>query len=156
MFLNQYNLAVAATLYNLSKGTKISITLDAQSAANYLSFLAINRYYINNNQQLKETLLNFLLLRRSHTRESIAVEVLQVIKHTNTTQKLLAITCDNASNNSTLTQSIQHKLLDKDIAQSPSKNLILCLAYIINLIMQDIIYYLKLLDFIKINNNKTL
>jgi hypothetical protein len=60
-------------------------------------------------------LLDFIPMRRSHTEVSIAIEVLQALRATNTTQKLLAITCDNASNNSTLTHSVESKLLEERI-----------------------------------------
>ena len=52
-------------------------------------------------------------MRRRHTRVSIAIEVLQVLKATNTTKKLIAITCNNASNNSTLLHSIETNLREE-------------------------------------------
>jgi hypothetical protein len=83
-------------------------------------------------------------MRGSHTGVSMAIEVLQALRATNTTQKLLAITCDNASNNSTLTRSVESKLLEERIIWSPKENTVPCLAHIINLVVQDIIYHLKL------------
>lgn len=144
MFQQQFNIAVAELLSDLGQGTKISVALDAQSTNNHLSFLAIKGYYINDHQQLQEKLLDFIPIRGRHTRSSIATKVLKVLSNTYTQKRLLAITYNNASNNTTLVQTIHLKLQDEGIAWSPTKNTIPCLAYIINLVVQDIIKYLRL------------
>jgi hypothetical protein len=95
-------------------------------------------------------------MRGRHSGESMAGEVLQVLKDTKTTRKLLAITCDNASNNSTLTQSVQHKLLEESVTWNATENTVPCLAHVINLVVQDIIHHLKLSDFIEVENGETL
>ena len=100
-------------LKDLSKRTKISIALNAQTRSNYYSFLAIKGYFILDNWQLKEKLLNFRLMRRQYTGSSIAKEVFQMLVLTGTLKRLLRITCNNASNNSTLLQSLQSKLKEE-------------------------------------------
>ena len=52
-------------------------------------------------------------MRRRHTRVSIAIEVLQVLKATNIIKKLLAITYNNTSNNSTLLYSVKTNLREE-------------------------------------------
>ena len=131
--------AKAALLDDLSRVTRISIALDAQSTNNYLSFLVIKVYYINKKQQLQNKLIEFIPIRRRHTRASIATEVVRVLTSTNTKQQLLAITCNSASNNGTLTTTLKDRLEEKDIAQSSKKNAIPYLTYIINLVVQDVI-----------------
>ena len=144
IFQDQYSKAAANLLSDLGEGTKLSIALDAWSASNHLSFLAIKGYYINTQWELQEKLLDFIPIRGSHTGRSMAKELLRVLSETNTTQRLLCITCDNASNNSTLTQSIESELGQKGIKWRQSENSIPCLAHIINLVVQDIIQHLKL------------
>jgi hypothetical protein len=144
LFQNQFKAAEASLLQDLGKDTKLSIALDAWTASNHLAFLAVKGYYINNNWQLRETLLDFIPMRGRHTGVSMAREVLHVLKATDTTKKLLAITCDNAGNNSTLSRSIQTNLQQEAYNWSSKENTIPCLAHIINLVVQDIIYHLKL------------
>jgi hypothetical protein len=106
IFQDQFRAAEAALLRDLGKDTKLSIALDAWTASNHFSLLAIKRYYINNDWRLREVLLDSILMRGKHTGVSMAREVLQVLKATNTTKKLLAVTCANASNNSTLSRTL--------------------------------------------------
>jgi hypothetical protein len=49
-------------------------------------------------------------MHRKHTSASIAEEVIKVLSRTNTTNQLLGLTCDNASNNSVLSQSLEENL----------------------------------------------
>lgn len=83
-------------------------------------------------------------MRGSHTGVSMATEVVAVLKATNKIRQLLAVTCDNAANNGTLTRSLEQKLRDDRIRWSSKENTIPCLAHIINLVVQDIIQALKI------------
>jgi hypothetical protein len=58
--------------------------------------------------------------------------------------RLLAITCDNAGNNGILASYLEETLENDGIVWSVKENIILCVAYIINLVVQDIILHLKL------------
>lgn len=131
-------------LNDLGKTTKISIALDGWSANNHLSFLAIKAYYITDSWQAKEKLLDFIPIRGSHTGSSMAAELLQVLSNTDTQQRLLAITADNAGNNGTLRTTIEQTLRQKDITWKAEENTIPCLAHVINLVVQDIIRHLRL------------
>jgi hypothetical protein len=144
IFKSQFLDAKAALLQDLDKDTTISIALDAWTGANHLSFLAIKGYYINAYWQLKEKLLDFIPMRGKHTGVSMAKEVLKVLKAFNKTKKLLAITCDNASNNSTLSRTLESSLKEETYPWNSRENTIPCLAHIINLVVQDIIQHLKL------------
>jgi hypothetical protein len=144
LFQQQYETARESLLHDLGRTTKISIALDAWSANNHLSFLAIKGYYISNNWKLQDRLLDFIPVRGRHTGTSMAVEVLQVLTNTNTKRRLLATTCDNAGNNGTLTTNPQSKLQEEHINWVAKENTVPCLAHIINLVVQDIIQHLKL------------
>jgi hypothetical protein len=156
MFDDQLQHARAAILHDIGTKTRLSIALDAWSAANHLSFLAINGYYINDQWELKEVLLDFLPLRGSHTGYSMAHEVVHVLKDLSATRRLLAVTCDNASNNGTLAKGIGERLLRDDIDWSPKENTIPCLAHVVNLVVQDIITHLKLADYMELPDGSTL
>lgn len=144
MIQEQFKNTKNSLLEDVGKETRISIALDAWSASNHLSFLAIKSYYIAADWELKETLLDFIPMRGSHTGVSMATEVVAVLKATNKIRQLLAVTCDNAANNGTLTRSLEQKLRDDRIRWSSKENTIPCLAHIINLVVQDIIQALKI------------
>lgn len=133
-------------LKDLRKSTKVSITLNTQTRNNYYSFLAIKGYFILDNQQLKKKLLNIILIYRQYTGFSIAKEVFQILILIGTLKRLLRITYNNTSNNSTLLQSLQSKLKEEGYLQKAIENTVSYLAYIINLVVQDIIVYLKLIS----------
>ena len=61
-------------------------------------------------------MIEFIPIRGRYTRASIVIEEVQVLTSTNTKQQLLAITCNSASNNSTLTTTLKDRLEEKDIA----------------------------------------
>jgi hypothetical protein len=115
LFYKQYTEATAILLSNLKENTKISIALNAWTSNNHLSFLAIKGYYINNSWQLREKLLDFIPMHRKHTGASIAKEVIKVLGRTNTTNQLLGLTCDNASNNSVLSQLLEENLKKQNL-----------------------------------------
>ncbi|KAJ8115409.1 hypothetical protein OPT61_g2929 [Boeremia exigua] len=83
-------------------------------------------------------------MRGKHTGVSMAQQVLQVLQATQTTKRLLGITCDNASNNSALSQTLQLQLQQEGVVWRSKENTIPCLAHIINLVVQDIIRHLRL------------
>ena len=74
----------------------------------------------------------------------MAKEVLKVLKSTGLTNRLLGLTSDNASNNGTLSRSLESRLADEGHTWPALENTIPCLAHIINLVVQDILLHLKL------------
>jgi hypothetical protein len=144
MFEKQFDIAHAAILKDLEPLSKISISLDGWSAANHLGFLAVKGYYINQDWVLCERLLDFIPLRGRHTGSSMAADLMIVLSNTKTESNLLAITSDNASNNGTLTKTLQEKLAYKGISWNRKENSIPCMAHVINLVVQDIIHNLQL------------
>lgn len=156
LFVDKYNKAKATLLNDLPKHTKISIALDAWTSSNHLSFLAIKGYYINTRWKLQDKLLDFIPMRGSHTGEAMAKEVIQVLTAANIKHQLLAVTCDNAGNNGTLTRSLQKLLQEQGCEWRAQENTIPCLAHIINLVVQEIIAHLKLAASDAMENGQTL
>ena len=95
-------------------------------------------------------------MRGSHTGEAIAKEVIQVLTAANIKHQLLAVTCDNAGNNGTLTRSLQKLLQEQGCEWRAQENTIPCLAHIINLVVQEIIAHLKLAASDAMENGQTL
>jgi hypothetical protein len=144
LFEKQFTEAAATLLHDLGTNTKISIALDAWTSNNHLSFLAVKGYYINNSWQLCEKLLDFIPMRGKHSGASMAEEVIRVLINTKTTHQLLGLTCDNASNNNVLSRLLEESLEKQGFTWSAKENTIPCLAHVIDLVVQDIILYLKL------------
>lgn len=74
----------------------------------------------------------------------MATEVLRTLNRHKSLRRFLAITCDNAANNKTLTSDLSAQLLLEGVRWEPLENTIPCLAHIINLMVQDIIKFLRL------------
>jgi hypothetical protein len=144
LFQAQFDAAAARLLQDLGQATKLSLAFDGWTAGNHLGFLAVKGYYVNDNWQLREVLLDFVPLRGRHSGVSLASTILQVLRSTRTTKRLLAITCDNASNNATLSTTLETLLEDEGVRWSSKENRLPCLAHIINLVVQDIISHLQL------------
>jgi hypothetical protein len=115
MFHERSDAAKRSILSDINKITKILLALDAWTANNYLCFLAIKVYFINDKWQLVERLLDFIPMRGSHTGEAIAKEVHNLLIFINTKHRLLGITCDNASNNGTLATHLEIQLDEDEI-----------------------------------------
>jgi hypothetical protein len=81
MFHERSNAVKRSILLDINKITKILLALDAWTANNYLCFLAIKVYFINDKWQLVERLLDFIPMRGSHTGEAIAKEVHNLLRN---------------------------------------------------------------------------
>ena len=89
-------------LHDLSSLYKISLALDCWTSSNNHAFLAITDYFITDNWHYCEVLLAFKSLCDKHTEAKLSSYVMKTLCFHNITKQLLAITADNAKNNSTL------------------------------------------------------
>ena len=98
--------------------------------------MAITGYFIDVNWRYREVLLGFEHLQGTHTGESLAGVLEGVLKRHDISDRILAITTDNASNNNTLTKYLQHALgLGSFCAKHGH---LLCLAYVIQLLLKEL------------------
>lgn len=95
---------------HLPSNAKISIALDCWTSPFQQAFMAITGYFIDDSWSFREVLLAFEPLHGSHTGANLGRILLQVLEKYNLTQRVLAITTDNASNNATLVQFINRML----------------------------------------------
>jgi hypothetical protein len=79
--------------------SKISITCDLWTSKNILSFLGITAHWLNQDFVPESSLLAFKYFKGRHTGERICKQLLAELNNYGITEKLLGITCDNASNN---------------------------------------------------------
>ena len=120
---------------NIESNGTFSLIFDLWTSNNQDAFFGIILSYINSDFKLKYKLIGFEHLTESHTAEYIYNEFLQILKSYKflniTSNNILSITRDNASNNNKFLSILRKK--------NNSINDIRCSAHIINIIVQDIL-----------------
>ncbi len=82
--------------------SKFSVTCNVWTSKNQLSFFGFTIHYVNDDWQMKEELLAFKFLEGEHDGESLSVAFINILEDFGIADRLLAVTADNASNNSTM------------------------------------------------------
>ncbi len=118
---------------DLGSTTKVSLAVDCWSSPNRHSFIAVLAYYVSEDWKYREVLLGFEPVSGSHTGQNLARIVEGVVMQFNLTDRLLAITCDNASNNSTMCRALEDALRSQDVDWSADAMKVSCLAHVLNL-----------------------
>ena len=85
-----------------SFNSKFSITCDVWTSQNQLSFIGFTVHFIDDEWHVQERSLAFKLLEVEHDGKSLANAFLDVLTDFELTYRLLGVTADNASNNSTM------------------------------------------------------
>ena len=93
--------------------SNISLTLNIQTLPNYIMFLSIKVYFINQNGKLQNLLIAFRMLLEPYTSKNITSIVIATIEFYNITSYIIYTTINNALNNNTFIQHF-YNYLDKD------------------------------------------
>lgn len=135
-------------LSKLPDSGRMSIAVDCWTSPDQKAFLALTGYFLTEDMDYHEVLLGFRPVAGSHTGENLAEIVLEVLQKHHLTHRLLGVTTDNASNNSTMFSAIASELraqlsqgtylhnaiVDSDLAKIiRSQHHIPCLAHVIQL-----------------------
>lgn len=102
--------AHAGLIKQIPGDAKVSLAVDAWSTPDRKAFLATTLYFITDDWQYVEVLLAFQPLREKHDGETLATTVLGALQKFDLTNRILAWTTDNASNNSTMVAAINKKV----------------------------------------------
>ncbi|OCB88219.1 hypothetical protein A7U60_g4624 [Sanghuangporus baumii] len=113
--------------------SKVALSLDAWTSSNGYAFLAIVIHYISNEWDLQEQLIAFEEIKGRHTGDNIGAIVLRVLDQYNLVSKLIAINCDNASNNDTMVSYLETQLFERGIEFSAEKARMRCMPHTIHL-----------------------
>ncbi|XP_078436357.1 putative transcriptional regulator tpeD [Wolffia australiana] len=124
---------------------RVSITLDCWTSANRISFIGLTVHWIDTDWKLCECVLAIRQLEGSHTGECLSEIVLEVLAEFKLSEKLCAITTDNASNNTTMMAILERELRPVN-ARFTAKRHVLCIAHVINLVMQAGLKALNVID----------
>jgi hypothetical protein len=95
--------------------SKLSLTMDCWTSKNQHSFLGITVHYIDSSWTIRSSLLDFVPVNGPHTGENLAACLFSVLEDFKISEKIVAITTDNASNNDTMLASLGDLLLAKGI-----------------------------------------
>jgi hypothetical protein len=121
--------------------SKFSITCDIWTSKNQLSFFGFTIHYIDNDWKLQESLLAFKFLEGEHDGFNLAEYLVEVLEEFGITDRLLGITADNASNNSTMISHLDEyfKKSYPDAGFNGIWNQVECMAHVLNLGAQEIL-----------------
>jgi hypothetical protein len=129
----------------LESVSKFALTHDDWSSPNHLPFMAVVAYYITPSWELKEILVGFEQINGLHNGVNLARTLLGAFSSdVNITRKILSVTSDNASNNTTMAQEIGRLAHKVGIEWDAEQRKIPCLAHVIQLVVKDIVDCLKI------------
>jgi hypothetical protein len=129
----RYDEAESLLLPGLGERTNVSLALDAWSSTNGYKFLGITCHYLSEDWKLMEVLLSFEEIQGSHTGWNLVQIIEKLLQRHNLMHRLLAVTADNASNNSTMRRSLEQALESRSINWNAEAMTVNCLAHVLNL-----------------------
>lgn len=130
-------------LQKLPSGAKLSLALDCWTSPFRQTFMAITGYFLDEDWEYHEILLGFEHLHGSRTGANLSEALFQLLQEHQITDRVLAVTTDNASNNVTLMASV-HEAIES--LQSSNDVVIIrvpCIAHVIQLSLKDLLGKMK-------------
>ncbi|KAG2000826.1 hypothetical protein GB937_010790 [Aspergillus fischeri] len=123
----------------LPTGAKLSIALDCWTSPFRQAFMAVTGYFINEDWNYHEILLGFEPLHGTHTGVNLSSVLLDLLQKHGIEDRVLTVTTNNASNNSTLVESIQDSLQSLKLPNQTPIIHIPCMAHIIQLGLKELL-----------------
>ncbi|KAJ5658068.1 uncharacterized protein N7484_001717 [Penicillium longicatenatum] len=129
----------------LPSGAKLSIALNYWTSPFTQAFMAITGYFVDADWNFREILLAFKPLSGTHSGENLGTVVFKVLQDHDIMDRVLAVTTNNASNNSTLVENLQQAIdsLELPVGSTTPIIQIPCLAYMIQLSLRDLLGAMK-------------
>ncbi|CAG8690565.1 2244_t:CDS:2, partial [Cetraspora pellucida] len=122
---------------------KLSFAIDVWTSANIYSFFTITVHWISKDWKLQNILLDFINLHGPHSGENLCDAFVSSCREFGILLKIFMITSDNATNNDTFMQHLETICYNENIAFNAIESHCRCVAYVINLAVQDILKQLK-------------
>lgn len=130
-------------LTRLPPNAKVSVALDCWTSPFTQAFMAITGYFLDQNWNYHEVLLGFEPIHGSHTGANLSTILLEQLHEHQIANRVLAVTTDNASNNSTLIESVQESIESLELPNQTPIIRIPCLAHVIQLSLRDLLGLMK-------------
>ncbi|KAJ6019888.1 hypothetical protein N7522_000596 [Penicillium canescens] len=131
------------TLQRLPSSAKLSLALDCWTSPFQDAFMAITGYFIDQEWEYREVLLGFEPLSGTHSGVNLGEVVLQILQKHQITDRVLAVTTDNASNNKTLIAAVNDSIRELQLKTDSTIIQVPCLAHIIQLSLIDLLGKIK-------------
>ncbi|CAB4377031.1 unnamed protein product [Rhizophagus irregularis] len=116
---------------------KVSFTMDCWTSPSTKSFLSITAHFINKEWNLQNIIIDFIQTQDSHTGSNIKDAFLLGISNMSLESKIMGITTDNASNNSTFMTSLSIWAAENVVNFNKKEQHIRCFAHSINLSVKE-------------------
>jgi hypothetical protein len=105
--------------------------------------MAITGYFLDNEWEYREVLLGFEPLSGTHSSLNLGKVVLQILQKHGITDRVLAVTTDNTSNNKTLVAAINDSIRELQLKTDSTIIQVPCLAYVIQLSLVELLGKIK-------------
>jgi hypothetical protein len=105
--------------------------------------MAVTGYFIDGDWNYRELLLGFEPLHGSHTGMNLSTVVLDLFQEHGITDRVLAITTDNASNNTTMMAKIQESVECLELENDTAIIQVPCIAHVIQLSLNQLLGQMK-------------
>lgn len=133
----------AEVLHTLPSDIKLSISLDCWTSPFQQAFMAITGYFIDSDWQYREVLLGFEPLSGKHSGINLSAVVLEILQRYNIQDRILAITTDNASNNSKLVSALDESIQSLSLDPETTVIRVPCMAHVIQLSLKQLLGQMK-------------
>jgi hypothetical protein len=130
-------------LQKLPKDGKLSVALDCWTSPFQQAFIAVTGYFLDEDWNYREILLGFEPLHGTHSGVNLSAVLLELLQKHQITDRVLAITTDNASNNSAMMSSIQDSIQSLEIGDRTTIIRVPCLAHVIQLSLNQLLGQMK-------------
>lgn len=131
------------TLQRLPSNAKLSLALDCWTSPFQDAFMAITGYFLDKEWEYREVLLGFEPLSGTHSGVNLGENVLQILQKHQITDRVLAVTSDNASNNKTLVTAVNDSIRELQLKTDSTIIQVPCLAHVIQLSLVELLGKIK-------------
>jgi hypothetical protein len=132
-----------SVLQKLPRSAKLSVALDCWTSPFQQAFMAITGYFLDIDWNYREILLGFEPLYGTHSGINLSSVLFELFQKHQITNRVLAITTDNASNNNTLMSSIQESIQSLELDHDTTMIRIPCIAHVIQLSLNQLLGQMK-------------
>ncbi|KAJ5413633.1 hypothetical protein N7509_000260 [Penicillium cosmopolitanum] len=126
-------------LQTLPEGGKLSIALDSWTSPFRQAFMAVTGYFIEHDWNYREILLGFEPVHGSHTGINLGAVLFPLLQKHGIEDRVLIVATDNASNNSTLVESLKGSIQGLKLPSNIPIIRMPCIAHVIQLSLKELL-----------------
>lgn len=123
----------------LPEAGKLSIALDCWTSHFRQAFMAVTGYFIDQDWNYREILLGFEPVHGSHTGINLGAVLFPLLQKHEVADRVLTVTTDNASNNSTLVESLKGSIQGLELPSNIPIIRMPCIAHVIQLSLKELL-----------------